>query len=93
MRIIGNIEHPSLKISVFKADSRISVKFENALYEQTYKLGDDERFNNLEKVTKLVDSTMLEAVMAGFQRMHATRMALLARAFPVEASEVFEEII
>jgi len=93
MRIIGNIEHAALKISVFKADNRISVKFENALYEQTFKLGDDERFNNLEAVQKLVDETMIADVLAGFQQMHATRMAVLGRAFPVNEKEVFEEII
>ncbi len=93
MRIIGNIEHAALKISVFKADNRISVKFENALYEQTFKLGDDERFNNLEAVQKLVDETMIADVLAGFQQMHATRMAVLGRAFPVNETEVFEEII
>jgi len=52
MRIIGHIEHPSLKISVFRYEGRTSVKFETALYEQTFKLGDDERFATLEGVQK-----------------------------------------
>ena len=43
MRIIGQIEHPDLKITVFKSDNRISVKFENEGYEQIFKLGADER--------------------------------------------------
>ena len=34
MRILGYLEHPTLKITVFKMDNRISVKFENSLYEQ-----------------------------------------------------------
>ena len=93
MRIIGNIEHPILKISVFKSDNRISVKFENALYEQTFKLGEDERFNNLDSVQKLIDTEMMEDVMAGFQQMHATRMAMMRRTFPVTEQEVFEVII
>ena len=93
MRIIGNIDHPTLKISVFKADNRVSVKFENALYEQTFKLGDDDRFSNLEAVQKLVDNEMLEDVQAGFRQMHVARMAVMGRAFPVMEAEVFEEII
>lgn len=93
MRIIGNIEHPALKISVFKADNRISIKFENALYEQTFKLGDDERFSNLEAVQQLVDETMIEDVLAGFRQMHAARMAVLSRRFPMAETEQFEEII
>ena len=93
MRIIGNIEHPVLKISVFKADNRISVKFENALYEQTFKLGEDERFANLPAVQQLVDTAMIEDVLAGFRQMHATRMSVMTRKFPVSETEVFEVII
>lgn len=93
MRIIGNIEHPTLKISVFKADNRISVKFENALYEQTYKLGDDERFSSVEAVQKLVESEMLDDVLRVFQHMHAARMGAESRLFPATEVEVFEEII
>ena len=93
MRIIGQIDHPILKISVFKMENRISVKFENELYEQTFKLGDDDRLNSLEAVEKLVDAPMLEDVLAGFQRMHATRMGAMSRAFPMKEEELFEEII
>ena len=93
MRIIGSIDHPVLKISVFKADNRISVKFENALYEQTFEIGEDERFTNLPAVQKLVDPEMIEDVLTGFSQMHATRMAVLKRQFPVSEEETFEEII
>jgi hypothetical protein len=93
MRIIGNIEHPSLKISVFKADNRISVKFENGLYEQTFKLGDDERFASMEAVEKFVDAPLLEGVLAGFQHLHSTRMQAMSRQFPVTETETFETII
>lgn len=93
MRIIGNIDHPVLKISVFRADNRISVKFENALYEQTFKLGEDERFATLEAVQKFVDAAMIEDVMAGFRQMHATNMAAMSRSFPAIETEIFEEII
>jgi hypothetical protein len=93
MRVIGNIEHPHLKITVFKTGERVSVKFENAYYEQTFKLGDDERLANAESASQLVDSQMIEAVLHTFQRMHETRMAAMRRAFPMAAEQVFEEII
>ncbi len=93
MRIIGNIDHPILKISVFKADNRISVKFENELYEQTFKLGDDERFSNVAAVEQFLDSAMLEDVLAGFRQMHASRMSAMSRLYPATEVEVFEEII
>ncbi|MDO8369029.1 MAG: hypothetical protein Q7T20_19685 [Saprospiraceae bacterium] len=93
MRIIGSIEHPSLKISVFKNDGRTSVKFETSLYEQTFKMGDDERFNTLEGVQKIVDDPMIEKIMEGFRQMHSTRLEAMARNYPVQAGEIFEEII
>ena len=92
MRIIGTIEHPELKISVFKNDGRISVKFENPLYEQTYKLGQDERFATVEDVQKLVDESFAQAVLAQFQAMHQTRALALARFEPPQ-EEFFEEIL
>lgn len=93
MRIIGDIPHPTLKISVFKSDQRISVKFENALYEQTFKLGTDDRLATVEAVTQWVDGALLADVQAGFQQMHRARLAAMARAFPDTATDVFEEII
>ena len=93
MRIIGNIDHPSLKISVFKSDQRISVKFENALYEQTFKLGTDERLATVAAVAQWADAALLAEMQSGFQQMHRARMAAMERAFPAAAADVFEEII
>jgi hypothetical protein len=93
MRIIGNIEHPSLKISVFKNEGRTSVKFETSLYEQTYKLGDDERFATLEGIQKLVDNQLLDQVQQGFRLMHSARLESMSRSFPVQTEGLFEEII
>ncbi|MFN0212715.1 MAG: hypothetical protein ACKVT2_00550 [Saprospiraceae bacterium] len=93
MRIIGYIEHPILKITIFKNDGRSSVKFENSSYEQTFKLGEDERFVTLEGVQKLVDGPMVEKVLEGFRQMHGTRLEAMARAYPVNSGLEFEEII
>lgn len=93
MRIIGYIEHPHLKITVFRMDERVSVKFENALYELTFKLGQDERLATLENVRQWVDAAFVEQVLDHFQRMHQTRMGAMARAFPLEEHDVYEEII
>jgi len=93
MRIIGNIEHPSLKISVFKNDGRTSVKFETSLYEQTYKLGEDERFSTVEGVQTIIDLPMIEQILQGFQRMHRARLESMSRNFPAQTEEIFEEIL
>jgi hypothetical protein len=93
MRIIGNIEHPSLKISVFKNEGRTSVKFETSLYEQTYKLGDDERFSTVEGVEEFVDAAMLEKIVQVYQQKQCDRLESMTRNFPVQTEAVFEEII
>ncbi len=93
MRIIGNIEHPDLKITVFKMDNRVSVKFENTLYEQTYKLGMDERTGSMEGVTRLVDPGFIDHVSSLFRQMHQARISAFGRAFPAGQDATFEEII
>lgn len=93
MRILGTIPHPLLKITVFKMDNRISVKFENAGYEQTFKLGADERYQTLEAVRQWMDETLLADVLARMDDMHRSRMEAEKRAFPQTPQAEFEEII
>jgi len=93
MRIIGTISHPVLKISVFKMDGRVSVKFENAGYEQTFKLGDDERYGDLESVGRWADTALIESVLARMAELHQSRLAADARAFPRTSDPEFEEIL
>ena len=93
MRAIGSIEHPIYKITVFKNDGRTSVKFETALYEQTYKLGDDERFSTLEAVQAWVDAPLLDQIGETFRLMHQSRLEAMERRFPAAQQAVFEEII
>ena len=94
MRIIGQIEHPVLKITIFRMDQRISVKFENERYEQTYKLGTDERFATVEGVQQWADAAMIEQVQLVFQQMHLLNLNAIERAYPTpELATQFEEII
>jgi hypothetical protein len=93
MRIIGTIPHPTLKITVFKMEDRISVKFENAGYEQTFKLGSDERLNSLESVQNWVDQALLDEVLVRMGDMHRSRLAADKRAFPAASESEFEDIL
>lgn len=74
-------------------DNRISVKFENENYEQTFKFGMDERLNEPDSIKRWADSLLLEQVLDMLRQMHGNSMAALARAFPVESEEEFEIII
>jgi len=93
MRIIGEIQHPTLKITIFKMGERTSVKFENERYEQTYKLGTDDRWAGLESIREWVDADFLEKVLQTFQQMHQAQMGVRSRHFTAESENIFEEII
>lgn len=92
MRIIGQIEHPILKITIFKNDNRISVKLESGLYEQTYKFRDGEGIESAEDVEKFITSEFLEQVQGILEAMHAARISALSRRSQ-SGPETFEEII
>lgn len=93
MRITGNIDHPSMKITVFRMDNRTSVKFENPLYEQTYKLGDHEQFATLEGVQKWATPELMEKVAGIFREMHRAALEATQQLQSNPASDIFEEII
>ena len=57
MRIIGNIDHPTLKITAFKHDGKLSVKFEVGLMEQTYKFRESDKLNDFSGLQKVIDAT------------------------------------
>ena len=93
MRIIGNIEHPILKITVFKMENRISVKFESGLYEQTYKFRDGEGVETLEDVEKVVDVPFQAQVLQHLNQMHEIRNQTLSRNIVLEEEDEFDRII
>lgn len=93
MRIIGEIEHPILKITVFQMDNKLSVKFESGLYEQTYKFRSGEGLDSMEDLRRVLDGPFIEAVMASLKQMHRQRTAAVSRQLPPEPEEEFEEII
>jgi hypothetical protein len=93
MRIIGYIEHPVLKITVFKMDNRISVKFESGLYEQTYKFRSGEGIESLEDLQKVVDSSFQTQVLQQINQMHEAKIQALSRNVSQDDDEEFERII
>lgn len=93
MRIIGNIEHPILKITVFKMENRFSVKFESGLYEQTYKFRSSDAVQRLEDIQKMVDAAFCEAVLQDLNAMHQRKNEAMLRHLQPEVREEFEEII
>ena len=93
MRIIGNIDHPNMKITVFKMDNKISIKFELGLYEQTFKFRESEYMKNMESAEKLVDATIIGEVLKNFNQMHKAKNEALAQLVTLEEEGEFPEII
>ncbi|MFN7833461.1 MAG: hypothetical protein ACK5Q2_15895, partial [Bacteroidota bacterium] len=68
-------------------------KLENERYEQTYKLGDDERFSSIEAIHQFVDERFLEEAVQIFVQMHAVRLGSAGRMAPDTSEQDMEEII
>ncbi len=89
MRIIGYIEHPVLKITVFKMDNKFSIKFESGLYEQIFKIRDNDDVHSLEQIQQLVDEPFIAAVLAEMTTLHQIKNDALARYY--EKEEDFDD--
>ncbi len=81
-----------MKITVFKMDNKLSVKFETGLYEQTFKFRESNELNGLESIQKLVDEQFIAEVVENFAKLHRTKNEALGRFLP-KPEEGFEEII
>jgi hypothetical protein len=75
MRIVGYIDHPVFKISVFSWSEKYIVKIEAGFFEQSYKFRFAD-FNNWTDLKELFDKEFLEAIHKTFELMSA--QALLA---------------
>jgi len=93
MRIIGYIEHPTLKITLFKMDNKLSVKFESGFYEQTYKFRAANDLETAADLTELVDASFIEAVSEQFIQLHKIKLGAMTRHMPPRQENEFEVII
>lgn len=93
MRIIGYLEHPRLKITVFKMDNKLSVKFETGMMEQTYKYRTQQGLESITDIEKLVDADFTTKVEALFSQMQKESFAAYERLLPDQEEDEFEAII
>lgn len=93
MRIIGYIEHPVLKITIFKTNNRISVKLESGMYEQTYKFRESEQLNSIGQVKELINQKFIAAVEQEIAGMHQRKLQALQRFLPPAPEDEFDELI
>ncbi len=92
MRIVGDIPHPTLKITIFLHDSKYAVKFEAGLYEQTYKFRSGDDVSSIEDIKAIVDDTFIKQVQATLPLMHQHKLEALGRR-KEETEDEFDVII
>lgn len=93
MRILGYVDHPHCKITIFHMGTKYAVKLENGLYEQTFKLRESAAINNLTTIKSIIDEAFIADVLQRFESMHASMGNTMLRNFPEPDEEEFEEII
>ncbi len=93
MRIVGDIPHPTLKITLFLHDSKYSAKFESGLYEMTYKFRSGHDIDSVEAIKAIVDAQFIQEVMEALPKMHQQKLGAISRWIEENESEEFDEII
>lgn len=78
MRVVADIAHPEMKITLLSWNEKYLIKFEKGDFEQTYKiremdLGDDSA------VKALIDDEFIEAVTNRFQDMRDAFVSTVRR--------------
>ena len=68
MRAIGNIPHPSIRISVFILNDKYLIKLEAGPMEQVFKIPKTE-IAGMEAIEKMLDEEFMKKVMERFNEM------------------------
>lgn len=78
MRVVENIDHPEMKITLLSWNGKYLIKFEKGDFEQTYKIGEMDVADD--KAAKaLIDDDFLEAVTNRFQDMRDAFVSTVRR--------------
>jgi hypothetical protein len=68
MRVVGEIPHPELKITIFHWNNRYLIKLEAGLFEQTFKIHEYDVASEVE-LKKLVDANFIKEAIDRFNQM------------------------
>jgi hypothetical protein len=68
MRVIGEIPHPEIKITVFHWNNRYLIKLEAGPFEQTFKIEEYDLASE-EEVKKIVSEAFIQQAIARFNGM------------------------
>ncbi len=69
MRVVAEIPHPQLKITVFSWNAKYIVKFEAGPFEQVYKINESDVPEGLEGLKKMITEEFIKNTTERFLQM------------------------
>ena len=98
MRILGDLSRGQLRISFFRHEGRVLLKFEDGLLEQTYRFREVEGLTQAQDLEALIDEDFLAEVEQVFVQMRSAGMGAMERHFgrldqESEGENIWPEII
>lgn len=81
MRLVGEVPHPTLKITLFSWNNRYLVKFEQGYLEQTYKI-DQFDVSGDQALKDMLDQAFVDSVSQRFEAMDADWSGAIRRSDP-----------
>ena len=79
MRIIGELPHHTLKITVFKMNDKLSVKFEDRLIEHIIKFRPGSGVESIEDVQNLISEEFKDEILSIITQTAKSRSKLVLR--------------
>lgn len=70
MRLIAQIPHPRLLISIFKSDLKFILKLEAGPFEQVYKFMESDKICDANSIQALITQDFLQDVFTIFDQMN-----------------------
>ncbi|MCO5249172.1 MAG: hypothetical protein M9887_09530 [Chitinophagales bacterium] len=79
MRVVGQIPHPYVKITVFSYQLKYTVKMEMGQVEQTYKIRNSDKVKDVSDLSALIDDELINECIDHFTLMFNSMNAAFKR--------------
>jgi hypothetical protein len=81
MRVVGELNHPNCKITLFAWNNRYLIKLENGLLEQTYKINQYDIIDE-KALPSILDEAFVAECLTRFEEMARSLAATMERHEP-----------
>lgn len=92
MRIVGDIPHPHMKITIFRMNDKLSIKFEAGLVEHIMKFRDGSPLHDIEALKAAMSQEALHQIQSNL-KLDVEFRADLENKANMEIEDQFDEII